>query len=130
MTRLCLIGGCNQRAIHRGRCEAHRRSTTQRGYGAQHQAARERLAGTLPRYCGYGCGRWLTRTSSWVAAHVRDGDPAAGYLVSCASCNERAKGGGMPYPGGEGRTGDLTTLPDDPRTFLAVRTGPRFASES
>ena len=28
----------------------------------------------------------------WVAAHVVDGDPSAGWLPSCRSCNERAKG--------------------------------------
>lgn len=46
----------------------------------------------LPTPCGYGCGRLLTEPSELVAAHVRDGDPTAGWLPSCRSCNEYAKG--------------------------------------
>jgi len=45
----------------------------------------------LPRRCGYGCGRMLTRATRWVAAHVVDGDPSAGYVASCEICNQRAK---------------------------------------
>jgi len=75
----------------RGRCRACRQTNTQAGWGWQHQQARASLALSLPAWCGYGCGTWLTSASPWVAAHVIDGDPTAGYVVACRSCNERAK---------------------------------------
>lgn len=52
---------------------------------------RRELEKTLPRECAYGCGTMLMPTSRWVAAHVVDGDPRAGYVVACGPCNERAK---------------------------------------
>jgi hypothetical protein len=72
-------------------CPAHRRTTTQRGYGAAHQRARAQLAQTLPTPCAYGCGTILYPGGRWVAAHIVDGDPSAAWIVSCRSCNERAK---------------------------------------
>jgi hypothetical protein len=33
----------------------------------------------------------LTPEDDWVAAHRVDGDPSAGYMVSCRRDNERAK---------------------------------------
>jgi len=87
----CAVPGCPGYAVHRGRCQRHRRTTTQRGYGVPHQQARQGLATLLPCWCAYGCGTWLTSSSRWVAAHVIDGDPAAGYVVACSACNERAK---------------------------------------
>ena len=66
-------------------------SAHKRGYDGAHRAARTRLAATLPAPCGYGCGRILEPDSDWVAAHVIDGDPGAGWLASCRSCNEQAK---------------------------------------
>jgi hypothetical protein len=47
----------------------------------------------LPATCGYGCGTVIEPGDRWVAAHAVDGDPDAGYLISCPSCNERAKRG-------------------------------------
>lgn len=89
--RPCIHPGCPH-LVTKGRCPTHRKTTTQRGYGADHQRARDALALTLPRYCGYGCGTWLTAGSTWHAAHVIDGDPSAGYLVSCVPCNLAARG--------------------------------------
>src|SRR6185369_12221439 len=89
--RVCSEPGCPEFAEDRGRCRLHRRTTGQRGYGAEHQDARRSLEATLPRFCAYGCGTWLTAASSWVAAHVVDGDPSAGWAVACGPCNERAK---------------------------------------
>ena len=90
MRRPCIVCGapCNG-----SRCPRHQRTTdrTARGYGAEHQAARRALATTLPAPCGYGCGLTLTADSPWVAAHVIDGDPTAGWIASCRSCNEQAK---------------------------------------
>lgn len=81
-----------------GRCpactaarERSRGSTTERGYGAEHQRARDELRQQLPEFCGYGCGTWLDVDDRWVAAHVEDGNPGAGYLISCPPCNERHK---------------------------------------
>jgi hypothetical protein len=76
-------------------CETLRdrgRGTRQaRGYGSEHMAARASLRGTLPAPCGYGCGTTLYPNGDWVAAHMVDGDPSAGWLASCRTCNERAK---------------------------------------
>lgn len=62
-----------------------------RGYDADHQHQRSELALTLPAYCWYGCGHVLTADDDWVAAHVIDRDPTSPRVVSCRSCNERAK---------------------------------------
>ena len=81
-----------------GRCpsctaarDRSRGSTTDRGYGASHPRARDELREQLPDFCGYGCGTWIEPGDRWVAAHRIDGDPEAGYLLSCPPCNERAK---------------------------------------
>jgi len=87
----CRDQPCPHPAVDRGRCSLHRRSTTERGYGTDHQADRRSLEHTLPAPCWYGCGRVLTKDSDWVAAHVTDGDPRSIRVVSCRSCNERAK---------------------------------------
>lgn len=76
------------------RCPEHQRARndrTSRGYGADHQRQRAELERTLPAYCWYGCGRLLLATDPWVAAHVVDGDPTSPRVVSCRTCNERAK---------------------------------------
>jgi len=87
--RPCLDCG---RLSYRTRCPAHPLiKTAQRGYGGDHQRARAGLQTMLPAPCAYGCGAWLTPSGDWVAAHVVDGDPSAGWVASCRSCNERAK---------------------------------------
>jgi hypothetical protein len=89
MRRPCIV--CGTPTVG-SRCAAHARpNANARGYGHAHRKARDALASTLPAMCGYGCGTWLTAGGPWVAAHVVDGDPTAGYLVSCQPCNERAK---------------------------------------
>jgi hypothetical protein len=100
----CLEPRCPGHAVFRGYCERDRKTTSQRGYGTGHQRARDALGATLPTPCGYGCGRMLALNGDWVAAHVVDGDPAAGWIAACQSCNERAKhgrGGGTPRAGSE-----------------------------
>ena len=87
MTKPCLVCGTPSR---QSRCALHRK-TTNRGYGADHQRARARLALTLPAACAYGCGRTLHTHSDWVAAHVVDGHPEYGWQVACAPCNQLAK---------------------------------------
>ena len=87
----CSMPRCPEIAVERGRCPGHRRTTSQRGYGETHEAARQQLALTLPAPCAYGCGTLLDTNDSWVAAHVVDGSPLAGWIASCLTCNERAK---------------------------------------
>jgi hypothetical protein len=72
-------------------CERRRPSRQARGYDATHQRARAALARTLPAPCACGCGVVLDADSDWVAAHVRDGDPSAGWVAMCRSGNERMK---------------------------------------
>lgn len=79
---------CAEHARQRDRA---RGTTTERGYGAEHQRARDELREQLPAACWYGCGTWLEVTDRWVAAHVEDGNPDAGWVISCPPCNERAK---------------------------------------
>lgn len=76
----------HERARDRARGSAH-----ERGYGRQHQDARRALKRLLPADCAYGCGRRLDPEGDWVAAHVEDGNPSAGWQASCRSCNELAK---------------------------------------
>jgi hypothetical protein len=52
---------------------------------------RRALIATLPAYCAYGCGRLLTHPSEMNAAHVIDGNPDAGVMASCVSCNQLAR---------------------------------------
>lgn len=87
----CVEQPCPYPAVDRGRCTFHLQSTSERGYGAGHQADRRELERTLPAPCWYGCGRTMTADSDWVAAHVVDGNPASERVVSCRGCNERAK---------------------------------------
>lgn len=87
--RPCLTCG---RISNGRRCPEHTiTSSTARGYDAAHRAARLHLEQTLPAPCGYGCGTILEPAGPWVAAHVIDGDPTAGWIAACRSCNELAK---------------------------------------
>ena len=95
--RPCIERGCPN-TTGRTRCPEHERmrdrmrgSTAARGYGLEHQRARDALRALLPAPCGYGCGVTLEPDGVWVAAHVVDGDPTAGWLAACRTCNERAK---------------------------------------
>jgi hypothetical protein len=72
-------------------CERRRPGRALRGYGREHDAARRALLTTLPAPCAYRCGTVLRSAADMVAAHVVDGDPTAGWVASCRSCNERAK---------------------------------------
>src|SRR4029077_16002209 len=91
----CSEPRCPAPAVDRGRCAAHRRTTAERGYGADHRYARSELAATLPAPCGY-CRPTIQRGDAWVAAHLIDGAPEHGYLGAHPDCNERAKRRGGP----------------------------------
>jgi len=80
-------------AFHERLREAARGSREDRGYGADHRSARAALERTLPAPCGY-CGTTIYPGERWVAAHVVDGDPTAGWMVAHPACNERAKARG------------------------------------
>jgi hypothetical protein len=95
--RPCIEAGCPA-LTNRTRCTTHERlrerrrgTPSQRGYDSRHQAARLALKAMLPDECGYGCGTWLLPDGDWVAAHVQDGNPSAGWIAACRTCNERAK---------------------------------------
>ena len=45
----------------------------------------------LAMACACGCGAVLDAGSDWVAAHLVDGDPSAGWAAMCRSGNERMK---------------------------------------
>jgi hypothetical protein len=114
----------------RGRCVKHQQTTGERGYGIPHQQARQRLAATLPTPCGY-CGHLLKQGDTWVAAHRIDGDPTAGWMAACPTCNEQAKHRGMQSyridgDGGSklGRTGLLIDPRADFHTYNAPSTYP------
>lgn len=87
--RQCLTCGTVVAQLKKGRCVRCYRPN----YGADHQQRRVALALSLPADCAYGCGKTMTSDSDWVAAHVVDGDPSSARVVSCRSCNERAKAG-------------------------------------
>ena len=72
-------------------CERRRPSRQARGYDAAHERARATLAAMLPAPCACGCGAVLDAGSDWVAAHLVDGDPSAGWAAMCRSGNERMK---------------------------------------
>lgn len=117
MLRACVACGrpyTPTRGVHRCascyRAQVRRRGTpTERGYGADHQRARRALGATLPAPCGY-CGVTIEQGARYVAAHVVDGDPTAGYVVAHAGCNERAK-----VRGGRSETGDFPPAIPAPR---------------
>jgi len=97
MRRPCLNCGtptdddrCNPCRLVRNR-KRLRESSNARGYGQAHKQARLELLDLLPAYCAYGCGLVLVTPADMVAAHVVDGDPAAGWIPSCRRCNEQAK---------------------------------------
>jgi hypothetical protein len=89
--RPCIVPQCPNLVTTGSRCPAHRGTREQRGYGAEHRAARRRLATTLPAPCGY-CGVRIAQGERWDAAHVRDGRPDLGYLIAHPLCNQRARG--------------------------------------
>jgi len=72
-------------------CERRRPSRQARGYDAAHNRARAALAAMLPAPCACECGAVLDAGSDWVAAHVVDGDPSAGWAAMCRPGNERMK---------------------------------------
>ena len=55
-----------------------------------HERARATLAAMLPAACFY-CRAVIGAGEPFVAAHVVDGDPSAGWAAAHAACNERAK---------------------------------------
>ncbi len=120
MIRTCEAGHPPVRLAPGSRCpacarvrEARRPSSGARGYGREHAAARRALVemcrekGAVP--CAYGCGTLVTAETVVVAAHVVDGRPDLGWMPSCASCNQAAKGGAM--GGGRPRDGRNAATP-------------------
>ena len=98
-------------------CERRRPSRQARGYDAAHGRARATLAALLPAPCFY-CRAVIEAGERFVAAHVVDGDPAAGWAAAHAACNERAK-----VRRGWGRTGEGDEPAGTRARLLAVRPG-------
>lgn len=93
MRRPCIEAGCSFTTAAT-RCTRHHALYMARraaNYGATHRALRTELGATLPGPCFY-CGDTVT-AETFVAAHLRDGDPASPRVVAHRSCNERAKPG-------------------------------------
>ena len=82
---VCSEPGCPSWSTTRGRCGAHQ----VREYDGDHRRARALIGSSLPVPCGY-CGDQVT-VDDYVAAHVVDRDPTAGWMAAHAICNERAK---------------------------------------
>jgi len=67
----------------------HRLTTSQRGYGTEHQPLRKRVAGVVAKgnYC-VRCGRPILPGQVW---HLDHRDDRKGYLCAAhARCSERA----------------------------------------
>ena len=106
-------------------CERRRPSRQARGYGAAHERARATLAAMLPAPCACGCGALLGAGSDWVAAHLVDGDPSAGWAAMCRSGNEHMKRRGW------GSTSDGVTPAGTRARLLAPRPGfGRFSGDA
>jgi 5-methylcytosine-specific restriction endonuclease McrA len=81
MKRPCLEPRCPGYAVHRGRCELHKRNTAQRGYGRAWQATSRALRrGAVCVSCG--------TTRDLTVDHVTPGD-ASVLRVLCRSCHGR-----------------------------------------
>ena len=93
MRSACLEPRCPHYAVHRGRCQLHRRTTAQRGYGqAWQQTSRALRAGRSCALCG--------TTRDLTVDHVVPGD-ATVLRVLCRVCHGKhgaqsnRRGGGV-----------------------------------
>jgi hypothetical protein len=99
--RVCIEPGCptlidkaegKRCKAHRATFEKRRGTKTERGYGAEHQRERRRLAPIVARgrtRCSR-CGELIRKGSAWVPDHNED---RTGYRgASHAECNNSAAG--------------------------------------
>lgn len=83
----CLYPGCPRYAVHRGRCDVHRRTTTQRGYGSGWQKLSRELR--VGRVCAI-CGSDYDLTVDHVVPQSLGGTHARSNLqVMCRACHGR-----------------------------------------
>jgi hypothetical protein len=97
--KICARPGCPHRATQRGRCDEHRRAddrargtSTQRGFGTEHQRARRtwepRVATGTVRCCR--CRQLIAPGTAWALDHNAD---RTGYLGPAhGRCNASAAG--------------------------------------
>lgn len=94
--RVCRKPGC-PRIQDAPECDEHRRArdrergtTTERGYGAEHQQLRADMQGTVIGQPCARCGHMILPTDTW---HLDHTDDRSGYLgPSHARCNVAAGG--------------------------------------
>lgn len=85
----CLMPGCPGIAVDRGRCGKHRRTTTERGYGTEHQL--ERAAALPGASCeardelGRACGCTTELQRDHVIPTTLGLDRRRRWLCNCAS---------------------------------------------
>ncbi len=82
----CLESRCPQRAVLRGRCELHRRSEAERGYGAEWRAVRSVVRSEV-RACEE-CGTTVDLTVDHIVPQSLGGtDVRSNLRVLCRSCH-------------------------------------------
>lgn len=93
MSRICAEPGCPERAVARGLCPRHRKTTSARGYGTAHQ--RERAAALPGARCeACGCTRNLQRDHRVPVSLGGAEDPSnKRWLCSCSEHACHAKFG-------------------------------------
>lgn len=87
----CKVAACPYPAVDRGRCQRHRRTTSQRGYGGIHRRLRaQALASYDPAAPCPRCGRPLGGPTALDLGHL---DDRSGYSgLEHAHCNRSARG--------------------------------------
>jgi len=91
----CLVAGCPGVAVDRGRCELHRRTTSQRGYGTPHQ--RERAAALPGASCeaadaiGRKCGCTVDLQRDHVIPSSLAADSRRRWLCNCPQHRHHAR---------------------------------------
>ncbi len=87
MRTSCLVAGCPGFAVLKGRCERHRQTTSQRGYGARWQSISRRLRDGAACVM---CGSRERLAVDHVVPRSLGGSNARGNLRTlCASCHAR-----------------------------------------
>ena len=83
----CLTAGCPGFAVHKGRCERHRQTTTQRGYGARWQAMSRGLRhGAACEMCG---SQGRLAVDHVTPRSLGGSDARTNLRTLCANCHAR-----------------------------------------
>ena len=83
----CLVPGCPARAVERGRCLAHRQTTSERGYGTVHQ---REARGARPGASCVRCGSTTNlQRSHRVPTSLGGSQDPANKEWLCGDCHAR-----------------------------------------